>query len=152
MKEWIILTSFGIIFILLFIIIVMVIKKKVQKLEEEVRSKFSGKTILMIDKFANFAGQESKGLGQVRGNGILVFVKDMIYFQMLTPKIELEIPREKITGFSRENSFLGKMKGIPLIKIDFRNKDGRVDSAGWWVKSPDEWEQVMGEMLSRRTL
>jgi len=126
-------------FILTFIILFKYIRSKLDALEKEIRQRFSGEIFYLLDARANFAGQKSKGMGQMRGNGILVLMGKNLYFQMLMPKRELMIPSEKITGVSKANSFLTKSKGIPLLIVDFINEEGNPDSVGWWVGDTDGW-------------
>ena len=80
---------------------------------------------------ASFFGQESKGVGQVRGNGTLVITDDLLVFEMWLPRRELVIPRKNIVRIETPISFLGKTRGTQLLKVIFQDSAGAQDSAAW---------------------
>lgn len=147
MNPILIITLLAVIFITIFAVTFNIIFRQLRRQEEQVRAKFPGKLVLMTGRGANFAGQKSKGLGQVRGNGVLLLFEDMLHYEMLLPQKTLSIPLEKITRVGKENSFLAKTKGIPLMVVEFTNEDGQPDAAGWWVNKLDEWVAVLEEKL-----
>ena len=62
------------------------IGKRFEHRINEVMEKFKDETVLGAFGSANFFGQESLGLGQVRGNGVLVLTEKELYFEMWSPK------------------------------------------------------------------
>ena len=48
--------------------------------------KFKDEKVLGAFGSENFFGQESLGLGQIRGNGVLVLTEKELYFEMWHPK------------------------------------------------------------------
>jgi hypothetical protein len=95
-------------------------------------------SISRIDPMANYFGARSRGVRQVRGNGVLLATADGLYFRMLAPKREISIPVREITGFGTEKSFLGKSKGVPLLRVDYLSAEGP-ESAAWAVRDLDGW-------------
>jgi hypothetical protein len=95
-------------------------------------------SISRIDPMANCFGVRSRGVRQVRGNGVLLVSADGLYFRMLAPKREIAIPLREITGFGTEKSFLRKSKGIPLLRVDYLSAEGP-ESAAWAVRDLDGW-------------
>ena len=83
---------------------------------------------------ANFFGQQSKGMMQMRGNGIFTLTGDTIYFDMWIPANHFEIPLSKITGIETPRSFLGKTVLYPLLQINFQNDAGEADAIAWWLR------------------
>ncbi|HDH51749.1 MAG TPA: hypothetical protein ENH04_10130, partial [Nitrospirae bacterium] len=74
------------------------IKKELEKRSQEVLQRFRDKKVLGVSAEANFFGQESRGMKQIRGNGILILTDEELYFQMLFPKKELTILVNSIIG------------------------------------------------------
>src|SRR5512147_2315477 len=70
---------------------------------------------------ANFFGQQSHGVTQLRGNGTLVITDSEVYFEMWLPRRELTIPLSAVQGSETVRGFLGKTVGRPLLKINFLN-------------------------------
>ncbi|MCD4786531.1 MAG: hypothetical protein K8T10_22115 [Candidatus Eremiobacteraeota bacterium] len=139
-----------ILFVGFFILIFHQLAKKLKTQEQTVREKFKDKLVYRSSAGANFAGQKSKGMAQIRGNGALVLVEDQLYFEMLMPKREIIIPIEKITNVTKVNAFLAKAKGMPLLMVEFLNNEGQADAAAWWVRNVDEWIKSINELRDKR--
>lgn len=88
---------------------------------KEVLDKFKDKKLLGVSSNANFFGQESKGLAQIRGNGVLLLTENELYFEMWVPKRELNIPLAHILKVETAKSHLKKTKLTPLLKVIFKN-------------------------------
>ena len=93
----------------------------------------------------NYFGQESKGLGQVRGNGCLILTESELYFEMWTPKRILRIPKHMIKRVENPPPkwHLKKTKNRLLLKIHFTNEQGLEDSAAWIVPELEEWIKLL---------
>jgi hypothetical protein len=110
-------------------------KKRTREIEEP----FTGKKVLLTCRGANFFGQESKGLSQVRGNGVLILIDKELYFGMWTPKKELKVPIAAIKDVENPKYFLGKSVFRRLLKITFENEINEIDAAAWYVKTLEAW-------------
>ena len=102
-------------------------------------AQFSEEEVLRTTSSSNFFGQESKGMKQIRGNGVLVLTKQELCFQMYLPKREIRIPLASITIIETPKSHLGKTKFHPLLKISYTNEEGIHDSMAWWITELDSW-------------
>jgi len=102
---------------------------------------------VLISPMANLFGIGSAGMKQVRGNGILLLTASQIYFRMLIPKKEILIPVRSIISIETPKSFLGKTKGMKLLKIDYRNDTGGTGSAAWMVDNLDKWVEILREAV-----
>ena len=124
---------FAIVAIGLFVLFAIIKKKRTEQISE-VKEKFNVKDILFSDNSANFFGQKSNGISQVRGNGILLVTEHEIYFSLLMPRKEVCIPVKQIIAITSETSFLGKSKFKPLLVIQFKDRAGNLDSAAWLIR------------------
>lgn len=91
----------------------------------------------------NFLGQLSRGYAQLRGNGLLALTDRYVRFRMLYPRREISIPLDAITAVSTTRSFLGKRKGKELLRIDFRNGEGKEDACAFLVRSARRWTSIL---------
>ena len=93
---------------------------------------------------ANFYGQESRGVGQLRGNGILVLLSDQLLFAMLVPRREYTITRRSIVRTESPTSYLGRTNFQPLLKVVFQDETGKLDSMAWLVRDVPGWQAQLG--------
>jgi len=131
--------TLGLVFVLVYAIL--------QKKAIGVMNKIGKENILLISSSANFFGQESASVMQIRGNGTLVLTKDKLYFQRLLPKKIIEIPLENIEKIEESRSHLGRINGSKLIKIFYRNESNSMDSCAWLVRHRKEWIDKLNELL-----
>jgi hypothetical protein len=112
-------------------------KKRIKEIFEP----FKGVPMTKFAQTVNYFGQESKGLGQVRGNGSLILTDSELYFEMWAPKRVLRIPKHmiKLVENPPPKWHLKKSKGRPLLKIHFTNEQGIEDSAAWIVPELEDW-------------
>ena len=61
---------------------ISMIERLFKKQIKEIHDKYKDMELLIFDNSSNFFGQESLGLGQVRGNGILLLTKEELHFGM----------------------------------------------------------------------
>jgi len=127
----------------------MALKRWFQKKDNEILKKLEGKEIILQSTYANFFGQESKGRGQIRGNGLIVLTKDELCFEMYTPKREFTIPLRSISKIETVKSHLSKTKFRPLLKVIYTNELGETDSLAWLVRDLDNWLHVLNQTIFR---
>jgi len=121
--------------------------KLFKKKREQILEKFNEADIIQVSEKANFFGLESKGSKQVRGNGVLVLTKNELFFQMWLPKRIIKIPMGSIKDISTPTHHLRKTKHIKLLKVEFINQNGNMDSSTWWVKDLKEWTAKITALL-----
>lgn len=129
--------------------LVVSLRRLAMRRAADVLARFQGKRVYDTCSSANFFGLESKGMAQVRGNGVLVLTGDVLFFQMWIPKRETEIPVARIRKVEQVRSHLGKTRGSPLVKVTFETAPGQLDSAAWLVPNPGRWQSAI-EGLGRR--
>lgn len=88
---------------------------------------------------ASLFGQESLGKTQLRGNGVLVLLPDRLLFERMAARREYVIPLAEITGIETPKSFLGKTRGVALLKVLWQDAAGKTDSMAWQVGDPGDW-------------
>ena len=115
------------------------VKKRSQAVIDE---RFDKSDVVLADPMANFFGQQSKGLAQVRGNGALVLTKEKLWFRMVVPEKELEIPLACITMVKSDVWFLKKTKGRPLLIVEYDRGWGP-DAGGWLVRDLESWMEAL---------
>ena len=124
------------------------VAKLFKKRKEEIMKKFEGKKVIGTFGSANFFGVESKGIRQVRGNGVLVLTEEMLYFEMwVKPKTIIEIPIKSIKKIDIVKSHLHKSKFRPLLKVIYTNEIGEHDSIAWMVNNLEEWRNALEKLI-----
>lgn len=122
---------------------VLLLHSRFRKAGREVYSRYPEHSRLLAAPMANFFGLRSRGMRQVRGNGILLLTGSEIFFRMLLPSREFRIPLDSVTSLETPGSFLGKSKGRKLLQVNFTTFDGEEDSAAWLVGEPDRWAEMV---------
>ncbi|MFX0145791.1 MAG: hypothetical protein ACFE9C_17130, partial [Candidatus Hodarchaeota archaeon] len=106
--------------------------------------------VLLVDDISNLFGLQSSGVWKTRGNGVLLLTENELFFGMWKPKRELEIPIESIIEITNPKSHMHRSVFRPLLKVTFSNKDGKVDSAAWYVRNLDNWNEVLNRLTSKK--
>jgi hypothetical protein len=130
-------------YILAGILVLLVIQRVImgilhQRMMRLVQERFAGQGIRLMSLGANFFGQQSRGMAQVRGNGALVLLEDRLCFILAAPRREFIIPLRQITGVTLAKSHLGKTILRPLLRVDYTTEHG-ADAIAWALVDPDKW-------------
>lgn len=128
-----------VVIILLIVVILMLVmgfslyllRRQITNRTQAAREKFPNARLIIPS--ANFYGQESKGVMQMRGNGTLVLTDTELYFDQWVVQREFRIPLASIQALETPSSYLGKTNFRPLLKVVFRDESGQSDSMGWLV-------------------
>lgn len=122
----------------------------VRKLRNEaaahLREAMEGEKVFRVED-CNFFGRLSGGYLQIRGNGLLALTDRGIHFCMLLPRRHLFVPLEEIVSVSAARSFLGKSKGVRVLRVDFRDPVGSKDACGWMVASVEWWMEALHSLM-----
>ena len=97
---------------------------------------------------ANFFGQRSAGVGQIRGNGQLALGADGLYFQRILPRRTYFVDYRDIHSVETTSSFLGKTRFTPLLQINFTNDTGEADAMAWQVGDVGELKRMIEGRIS----
>ncbi len=103
--------------------------------------------IVLKTKSCNFFGQKSKGLSQIRGNGILILTGDGLFFELFVPSRYWFIPLEKMKDVGTPTRFLQKTNTKPLLQINFTNEEGEDDAMAFYIKELDQWSTQIVYMI-----
>jgi hypothetical protein len=119
--------------------------KRIDELKQRYRDKE-----LHAEADANFFGVESRGMTQIRGNGLLFLTSHELVFGMFTPASEVVIPLTNITTIDTVKWHLGKSVFQPLLKVYFVNEEGVQDSVAWWVANPEDWKTLLEKRRQKK--
>lgn len=125
----------------------LMLKKIFRNRIKEIHEKFKSKNVLLIDDTSNFFGLESLGAWKVRGNGVLLLTEKELFFGMWKPKKELLITIESIIKVTNPKSHMQRSAFRPLLKVIFKNENGDIDSAAWFVQKLDMWNDVFNNLI-----
>ena len=92
---------------------------------------------------ANFSGLESKGMGQVRGNGFIALTGQDLRVTRAAPATEWRIPHQQIKQVTLEPSFLGKQRGGMKVLVVTFEQDGQPDRIGVYVRNGAAWVEAV---------
>ncbi|MHC4607344.1 MAG: hypothetical protein ACYTAF_10520 [Planctomycetota bacterium] len=110
----------------------------------EMRERLGEHRILLMEPGANFFGRKSLGVAQIRGNGCLALTRDELHFIMWVPRREIRIPRSDILRAEKTRTHVGKASIFPLLRVRFRNEEGKEDAIAWRVRKLPEWLEKLG--------
>jgi hypothetical protein len=138
-------------YILAGILVLLVIQRVIMgalrhRMMKMVQERFAGHGIQLMSLGANFFGQQSRGMAQIRGNGALVLLDDRLCFILAAPRREFVIPLQQITGVTLAKSHLGKTILQSLLRVDYTTDQGP-DAIAWALSDPEKW---LREIESRR--
>ncbi len=119
--------------------------RTIRQRQQAVKERFP--TAVAFIPNANFFGQESKGVMQMRGNGTLVLTGSEIYFARWIPLAEYTIPLAKIQSVETVNGFLGKTVFRPLLKVVYQNEAGKTDAIAWLVPDLDGLKKLIEDQI-----
>ncbi len=128
------------------IIFFIFLKNKQDELEESFQKRFTGKNILMIDKYALYVAKESDGHSHLRGNGYLVLTGDELFFEREMDGKIIMIPLSSIIKVDRTRRLGGQSPGKLMLKVEFKTQEGAEDAIAWKVKELEEWLKQITKM------
>lgn len=122
----------------LFLAVVMIpLSRRAKGLRAAVEEEFGDAAIRVAN--ANGLGLESRGRGQVRGNGWLILTREELRFRQWVPQRETTIPLGAVTAVGTERTWLGKWVGAKLLRVRWRTPEGGEDAMAWQVPELEEW-------------
>jgi hypothetical protein len=132
---------------LAFAVVLIPISRRAKRVRTELEDELGG----TIRRVANVRGLglESRGRGQVRGNGWLVLTAEELRFRQWVPQRETTIPLAAVTSVGTERTWLGKWVGSKLLCVRWRTSDGGEDAMAWQVPDLDEWLAALHELHPR---
>jgi hypothetical protein len=137
--------------ILLAGLVVLLIKMRTIRREcrETIAKKYTSGDILCHNNLANYYGMEVHKGKQKRGNGVLILAQNELYFLRLQPKLEITIPLKRIKRVLTPSSFLGKSAPKPLLKVDFKDENGVINSVAWLLQDLESFKNCLKPQIKK---
>ena len=129
---WIIL---GPLFAVAIVYLVVVRRMETARIER----KFPKEEVLLSSFGVNYYGLRSEPGGPARSSGVLVLLKDALYYRARFSKRELTIPIDSITTIDITEAHKGKPLYTKAIQFRFEGGEGREDAAVFRIPYPDRW-------------
>ncbi|NHJ38853.1 MAG: hypothetical protein FK731_02390 [Asgard group archaeon] len=121
------------------------------KRSKKILEKFKNQEIIRFFAGANFFGQESSGVWQIRGNGVLILTKEELYFELWMPRNRIcRIPIRNIVKVETTKWHIRKTKNRLLLKVVFINNKNKTDSAAWLVRDLELWIDIIEKIRASR--
>jgi hypothetical protein len=132
--------------LLLIALVLAVVLVPVARRAKRVRAGIEEELGDAVRRIANARGLglESRGAGQVRGNGWLVLTADELRFRQWAPQRETRIPLVAMTAVETTRWWLGKSGGTALLCVRWRTQDGADDAMAWQVSDLEGWLSELG--------
>ncbi len=128
---------------LILVLVFAALRSLARRKEASARQRFPH--ALRIDRSASFFGQESRGAPQMRGNGTLILTDSELIFEMWVGSSQFRVPLSSIRSVENPQSFLGKSRLTPLLKVAYRNEQGADDAMAWHVADLAGWMRQLEE-------
>ncbi|MUG96076.1 hypothetical protein F7734_28530 [Scytonema sp. UIC 10036] len=120
--------------------------------QQRLHERFTDDQILQSETTANFFGFQSRGRGQIRGNGVLALTREELWFSQFITREEIRIPLVEIQAVSLVDSHLGKrVLGRQELKVEFQTATGTTDAAAWLVGDPNSWKTAIESAMRAKT-
>lgn len=130
--------SLGILGAIFFgILFFLVLMRRIES--KRIERKFDEKNIVISSFGVNYFGLTSESGGPARSSGILVLLKDGIYYHARFVKRELYIWGKSITSIRIVETHKGKPLYQKVVAIGFINTEGKEDTAAFRIPYPDQW-------------
>ncbi len=115
----------------------LVIMRRIES--SRIERKFNKDEVVITSYGVNYFGLSSEKGRIPRSSGILVLLKDAIYYRARFSKRELLIPGKSIRSLKIVETHKGKPLYQKSIAIDFINNDGTLDTAAFRIPFPAQW-------------
>lgn len=99
---------------------------------------------VLAEGFSNFYGYSTKGMKQIRGNGLLTLSEAFIQFEMYFPRRKVTIPVNQIREVKITFEHVGKLS-LSLLCISYV-ANGHVETVAWKVADTDKWIKAINHV------
>jgi hypothetical protein len=127
------------VFALLFLGIIFYLAYMRQRETKRITDKFDKQDIIITSFGVNYYGLESEPGGPLRSAGVLVLLKDGIYYRARFANRELVISGSAITYIGVTNVHKGKDLHQSVVVLQFLNQDGKEEKAAFRIPYPAQW-------------
>jgi hypothetical protein len=127
------------IFALIFLGLIFYLAYMRQRESKRITDKFDKSEIVITSFGVNFYGLESEPGGPLRSAGVLVLLKDGIYYRARYANRELHIPGSAITYIGVTTVHKGKDLHQTVVALQFLNPEGKEERAAFRMPYPAQW-------------
>lgn len=106
---------------------------------KRIEKAFERERVIITGFGINYFGLSSEKGGPARSSGVLVLLKDGIYYHGRFSKRELYIPKESIRSINIVDTHKGRPLYQRAVAIRFIDGQGREVSAAFRLPYPDRW-------------
>lgn len=117
-----------------------VAKRRRQQAAEQALAR--GRFTLLVDPEATFEGIKTGRADRARwrrGKGVLVLTERKIRYDEFLPAYRFEVEIRQVRAVDTNSSFLGKVRGKPVLALHFLDASGTPADVGFTVTNPDAW-------------
>lgn len=142
----------GALFLLLAACCIMIFMKssRIRKEYRKILSRRYGPgEIICHDNYAHYLGVEQFAGIKASGKGVLVLAQRELFFLQVLPELEICIPVKRIKRCIQTSNFRGKPMTKPVLKIDYKDENGSLNSAAWYVRDIDSFENSIKAQRKR---
>lgn len=127
------------VFALIFLGIIFYLAYMRQRESKRILDKFEKQEIIITSFGVNYYGLESEPGGPLRSSGVLVLLKNGIYYRARFVNRELFIPGSSITYIGVSDTHKGRNLHQSVVVLQFLNPDGREEKAAFRIPYPAQW-------------
>ena len=140
------IVGFVALLVIFFAVLLLLTRRALAKKEELAARGLAPEPVIYSTYKANFFGLKSKGMGQLRGNGVLALTGSHLAFFMLKPSRTIKIPLAAVRRIEDPKSLLRKTFARKLLAVYFLDEDGADDAVAFWVPDVGEWTARVAEV------
>ena len=140
------IVGFAVLLVVFFAVLLLLTRRALARKEELAARALAPEPVIYSTCKANFFGLKSKGMGQLRGNGVLALTGSQLAFFMLKPSRTFKVPLAAVRHIEDPRSWLGKTVAQRLLAVYFLDDDGTEDAVAFWVPDVEEWTARITEV------
>jgi hypothetical protein len=126
-------------FALVFLGIIFYLAYMRQKETRRITRKFPAEQIVLTGFGVNYYGLESEPGRPLRSSGVLVLLRDALYYRARFARRELTIPGPAITYIGVTDMHKNRPLHQSVVSIRFLGPEGREEKAAFRIPYPAQW-------------
>lgn len=135
------------VFALVFIGVIFYLAFMRQFESRRIGRKFGKEQIVLSSFGVNYYGLDSEPGGPLRSAGVLVLLKEGIYYRARFAQRELSIPAASITYIGVTDTHKRKPLHQQVVAIRFLNEEGKEQKAAFRIPYPAQWVNAIKSTL-----
>jgi hypothetical protein len=135
------------VFALLFLAVLLYLVYMRNREARRISEMFPRDRVVLTSFGVNYYGLESEPGGPLRSTGVLVLLKDSLYYRARFANRELTIPGAAITHIGVTDTHKGKALHQYVVAIRFLNAAGKEEKAAFRMPLPAQWTAAIKATL-----